>query len=125
MAIPVQEIFADDDNLWIFGCIFAIWIPYLVLLPYINMTDALSPTQRRNKTYDKLKFLPVSKKQYRIVRMGYLFRYLWKLTATGLVVQCVVAMILLGKISVWNILYVVAILFVLPFFCGWVILLEC
>jgi len=122
LAIPMQEVITGNENLWTTSCMCAIWIPYSVLLPYINMTDAFTPHQKHNRTYDKLKYLPVSKKQYRIVRMEYLFRYIWKLTIVGLVVQCSFTIITVGSVSVWNIVYVAAILFVLPLFCGWILL---
>lgn len=121
-AIPVQELQNGSLNIWLSICIFSIWIPYFVVLPYVNMTDALTPYQRKNKTYDKLKYLPVSKKQYRIVRMRYLFRYLWKLTVAGLAVQCTFSLAVIKYLDVWNILYVVAILFALPLVIGWLML---
>ena len=123
-AIPVQELQNDSSNIWLCVCMFTIWIPYSVLLPYINMTEAFTPYQRRNRTYDKLKYLPVSRKQYRTVRMGYLFRYVWKLTVAGLAVQCTFAMAILKHLDIWNIIYVVAILFVFPLFLGWLMLLD-
>ena len=101
-----------------------VWIPFSVLSPYINMTEPFTPYQRRNKTYDKLKYLPVSRKQYRIVRMGYLFRYIWKLAAAGLAVQCIFAMAIVKYFDIWNIIYVAAIMFVLPLLAGWLMLLE-
>lgn len=121
-AIPVQELQNDNANIWLSYCMFIIWITYCVLLPYVNMTEPFTPYQRQNKTYDKLKYLPVSKKQYRIVRMGYLFRYMWKLTAAGLVVQCAFSLAIMKYLDVWNIIYVVAILFVLPLVFGWLML---
>ena len=121
-AIPVQELQKDSTYLWFSICMFTLWIPYCVLLPYINMTDALTPHQRNNRTYDKLKYLPVSKKQYRIVRMGYLFRYMWKLTAAGLVIQCACSLATIKYFDVWNVIYVVAVLFVLPLAAGWLML---
>lgn len=121
-AIPVQELQNSRPNIWLSICLFSIWIPYFVVLPYVNMTDALTPYQRKNKTYDKLKYLPVSKKQYRIVRMGYVIRYIWKLTVAGLAVQCTFSLGVMKYLDVWNILYVVAILFALPLVIGWLML---
>lgn len=123
-AIPVQELQNDNTNIWLSICMFIVWISFSVLSPYINMTEAFTPYQRRNKTYDKLKYLPVSRKQYRIVRMGYLFRYIWKLAAAGLAVQCIFAMAIVKYLDIWNIIYVAAIMFVLPLLAGWLMLLE-
>jgi len=124
LAIPVQEILEDGKYILTSIIMFVIWTSYFILLPYINMTDAFTPHQKRNKTYDKLKYLPVSKKQYRIVRMEYLFRFVWKLTTAGLIVQCIFTMAITGCISVWNVVYVAAVLFVLPLLIGWLLLLE-
>lgn len=121
-SIPVQELQNDSANIWLPYCMFIIWISYCVLSPYVNMTEAFTPHQRQNKTYDKLKYIPVSKKQYRIVRMGYLFRYMWKLAVAGLVVQCTFSLAITKYLDVWNILYVAAILFVLPLVAGWLML---
>ena len=121
-TIPVQELQNNSANILLPYCMFIIWLPYCILSPYVNMTDAFTPHQRSNKTYDKLKYLPVSKKQYRIVRMGYLFRYMWKLTVAGLVVQCTFSLAVMKYLDVWNIIYVVAILFVLPLVTGWLML---
>lgn len=82
MIIPYQE-WAEEHNFLWFTIYFPMLISYLVLLPYVNTTDALSPQQKKNRTYDKLKYLPISKKQYIFARMEYLFRYFSRLTIIG------------------------------------------
>ena len=124
IGIPVQEMTRDDKMLGAVGFMLAAWISYFVLLPYINVTDSLTPQQKKSGTYGKLKYLPVSKKQYRRVRMAYLFRYLWKLALIGLVLQCVMAAAGGNGVTVWNILYAACILLVCPLFLGWLWLLT-
>lgn len=123
MGIPVQEI-TRDSKFGVIGFILAAWISYFVLQPYVNVTDSLTRQQKKSGTYRKLKYLPVSKKQYRRVRMAYLFRYLWKLALIGLVLQCVMAAVDGNSVTVWNILYAVGILLVCPLFLGWLCLLT-
>lgn len=120
IAIPVQEI-RDDRTLVGLGCIMASWIVYFVQQPYVNVTDSLTRQQKKSGTYRKLKYLPVSRKQYRRVRVEYLFRYLWKLALIGLILQCVMAA-LIKSITVWNVVYVLCVLLVWPFFVGWLLL---
>ena len=63
--------------------------------------------------------LPVSRKQYNRVRLGYVIRYVWKLTLIGLTVQCLSAFLTTGTVTVWNVLYGIGILFVAPLLIGW------
>lgn len=117
MIIPYQEWAEEHDFLW-----FTIYLPmlisYLVLLPYVNTTDALSPQQKKNKTYDKLKYLPISKKQYILARMKYLFRYFSRLTIIGLILQCIFSLLIAKDLGIANILYVLITLFVIPMIFG-------
>lgn len=119
VAIPVQELELNDKMLWMIDFMLAGWVSYFVLLPYVNVTDSLMPRQKKSGTYRKLKYLPVSKKQYRRVRMAYLFRFLWKLALIGLVMQCLGAAADLKSITVWNVLYAIGVLLVYPLFLGW------
>ncbi len=122
MAVPVQEIVHDATVIWLNVFTIAIWGTFYVLLPYVNVTDFLTPKKKTSATYSKLKYLPVSKKQYRRVRMEYLFRYLWKQALIGLVVQCAVAAAVLRSVTVWNVLYVVGFLLVFPLLLGRLVL---
>lgn len=119
---PVQEVEQDGKSFFYIISIFSVIISYSVLLPYVNTTDAMSNRQRNSGTYDKLKYLPISKRQYRIVRMGYLFRYFWKFSLAGLLIQCTTSL-LSGNVGIKNILYVLIVLFVIPLTTGWLQLL--
>lgn len=121
VAIPVQEL-GGDRMLVGMGCIMGAWIAYFVLQPYVNVTDSLTPRQKRSETYRKLKYLPVSRKQYRRVREAYLFRYLWKLALIGGILQCVTAGAFMQSLTVWNVVYALCELLVWPLFVGWLLL---
>lgn len=117
MIVPYQEWAEEHDFLW-FSIYLPMLISYLVLLPYVNTTDALSPQQKKNKTYDKLKYLPISKKQYILARMEYLFRYFSRLTIIGLILQCIFSLLIAKDLGIANILYAIITLFVIPMTFG-------
>lgn len=116
--IPAQDIWADS-HVWSTALVFIALIPSLVLSPYVNTAEPFIPNQKISRTYDKLKYLPVNRKQYRIVRMGYLFHYVWKVTIAGLALQCAVSLAAAKYLDIWNIVYPISILFVLPLIGGW------
>lgn len=121
MCIPVQEAGSGDSYPGIVEFLSGIWISWSVLHPYVNVTDTFErPKNNRSRTYDKLKYLPVSRKQYISVRMGYLFRYLWKLTLAGGAVQCIFAAADLGRVEPVNVAYAVGVLLLIPMASGWI-----
>ncbi len=125
MAIPVQEMAGEDNKGMAVGFLmFSVWISYMVLLPYENMADAWSLARQRRRTYDRLRYLPINSKIYRQVRMGYLFRYIWKLTAAGLLVQCIASLLILKRLGIANIGYVIGVLFCIPLLGGYLLLSE-
>ncbi len=121
MCIPVQEARSGDRYPGIVTFLSGAWISFSVLQPYVNVTDTFErPKNNRNRTYDKLKYLPVSRKQYISVRMGYLFRFLWKLTLAGAAVQCIFAAVDLGRVEPVNVVYAVGVLLLIPLVAGWI-----
>ena len=121
MCIPVQEIRSGDSYLGVMIFMVCVLIPYFVLLPYVNITDTFErPKNNRNMTYDKLKYLPISRKQYILVRMGYLFRYMWKLALAGGAVQCIFAVGETGRVELVNIAYAASVLLLMPLAVGWI-----
>ncbi len=120
--IPIQDIVTDD--LSFFPCISGIiWAPYAVLLPYLDTTDAMTRRKGKATTFRKLQYLPVSKKQYNLVRFQYLLRYLWKITLIGLALQMLFAYGTYGRIEIVNVIYPILLLFVLPGLSGWILIL--
>lgn len=118
LALPIQEISKEDRVCIYSGIILSCWLTFYILLPYINITDSLERIQPNSSTYTKLKYLPISKKQYILVRMGYLFRFFRNLMILGMIVQCTTALI--SKcFGIENVLYIIGMLFVLPMLVGW------
>lgn len=121
MCIPIQEAGSVDSYPEIVTFLSGVWISFCVLQPYVNVTDTFErPKNNRNRTYDKLRYLPVSKKQYISVRMGYLFRYLWKLTLAGGALQCIFTAVDLGRVEPVNVAYAVGVLLLIPLASGWI-----
>ncbi len=122
-GIPLQAVITDRGMAA--TCVIMVtWVTYFVLQPYINVTDSLMQRQKKSGTWSRLKFLPVSKGAYRMVREGYLFRYLWKLALAGCIIQCAMTALDGGTVTVWNFLYVVCMLLVYPLCMGWLLLLT-
>lgn len=123
MGIPVQEIEREDGALWWSVFMLVICNTFFVLQPYINITDTFErQSGRHNRTYDKLKYLPVSRRQYIAVRMGYLFRFTWKIALAGTVIQCIFAAVALGSVDFINVVYAAAALLLVPLAVGWLLL---
>lgn len=123
LFVPVQELESGDRALYMWGPMSAIWISFFILQPYLFTTEPFAGSRQNiHKTYDKLKYLPVSKKQYELVRLGYLFRYTWKLTAVGMFLQCLSAAWIAGYADIWNILYVIVVLLLTPLLTGWLLI---
>lgn len=126
MAIPVQEYMADEDRFMMFWLpfFFAFGISYALLWPYTILSDGFTPQQKNAKISRKLRYLPISRRQFIYVRLGYLHRYLWKVTAIGLALQCLFALGIEKQIGIINILYVVAVLYAGPMILGGIQLLT-
>lgn len=116
MWFPIQILMEDDFKIVIFyqiiwGCITA----HLFLDNYVNATESMSAVKRGkvSDVYEKLKYVPISRKQYKSVRMGYLNNYLLKITTVGLVIQCGIS-IISGDFGIINVLYTIGVLYILP-----------
>ena len=118
ICIPVQRL-TEFKSFLVLYMMFSIWIEDFFLQPYIHMADAMMPRKGWGRTYERLKYLPISKKQYIRVRLEYLFCYLWKLSAAGLILQCVFSWMLDKQLTIWNVVYVIWMLLVMPMFWGW------
>ena len=105
MCTPVQEAGSGDSYPGIVTFLSGIWISWSVLQPYVNVTDTFErPKNNRSRTYDKLKYLPVSR----------------KLTLAGGAVQCIFTAADLGRVEPVNVAYAVGVLFLIPMASGWI-----
>ena len=74
---------------------------------------------------DVLLYMPVDRKENRRYLFGILIRFLKKITIAGLIMQMGVALIAYHFVSIWNIIYVLVVTFVVPLvFCGGTIVLR-
>lgn len=119
IAIPVQEFMKDEEPLiWCYMGAIACGVSVAVLWPYLVLSDGFTPQQKNAKISRKLRYLPVSRRQFIYVRIEYLHRYIWKLAVIGLALQCLFALGIEKQIGVVNILYVVIELYVVPMLFG-------
>lgn len=113
MCIPFQEIKNEGSIIGITGML-TLFTAFYVLAPYIFSNDSFTPQQPKSPTYEKLKYLPISKKQYIFVRMEYVFRFFRRLTIIALILHCSISVFAYHTITIENILYILVILLVLP-----------
>ena len=74
---------------------------------------------------DVLLYMPVDRKENRKYLFGILIRFLRKITIAGLIMQVGVALIAYHFVSIWNIIYILVITFVVPLvLCGATIVLR-
>lgn len=119
MCIPFQEI-KNEGSIISAPIMLTLFTAFYVLAPYVYSNDSFTPQQPKSPTYGKLKYLPISKKQYIFVRMGYVYRYFKRLTIIGLVLHCIISMLAYHTLTLENILYVLIILFLLPLAMGFI-----
>lgn len=87
-------------------------ISYFVLMPYQWTCDS----QHRNaddNTYKILRYMPVTIRNYIVVRMKYVFRYFWKLTALMTGIQIIIS-IVSKSFAIENYLYVILCFIIIP-----------
>lgn len=118
-AIPVSE-FEKGDPVVFWGSLYiASVLASVVLMPYIWSNDSFTRrNSKRDRTYNMLRYLPLARKNYIYVRMGYLFRFLWKLTAASFLIQGIVA-IAIKEFHIENFLYVIFSFLMIPLLVGW------
>ena len=100
-----------------FSLLISVWIPYFLLLPYQETAYRNQPMEKKQKIYQVLQYLPVSVKQIRIVRIQYIWNYLWKFSLVMVLLQTISSCIF-ARFSFVNILWVASFSLVLPMGMG-------
>jgi hypothetical protein len=115
-AIPINE----DLKLSILEMVYMMCMLVLsVLSPYMACNEFGLKKKKTDVIYNKIKYIPVSRKNFIYVRMEYLFKYLWKLCAIELFIHIIIS--IAGRVyTVNDYLYVVFFMFVFPMALGWV-----
>lgn len=124
LFIPVQELFMGKQS-WGALCCFMV-----VALREIEqcMRKYLIVTYERKRTEivgEKLRYMPINRKENRRYLFGKLITLLKKITVTGLIMQLGASLIAYHSINVCNIIYVLVLTFIIPFvLCGLTIVLR-
>jgi hypothetical protein len=114
-AIPVSE----NSRFSILYMIYLVaFLVIYILFPYEYCNEFLKRQKKTDIIYNKLKYIPISRKNFICVRMEYLFKYLWKLCLIELVIHVIIS-IASRSFHVVDYIYVVVFMFVLPMAFGW------
>ena len=127
LFIPVQTFFEEGDRSTIFAVVWCFTLLGTMAITFY-MQKYHTVTYEKNQTEavgEKLRYMPIDRKENRRYLLGKLIAFLKKITIAGLIMQLGVALIAYHSISIWNILYILALTFVIPLvFCGLPIVLR-
>ena len=127
LFIPVQELFGEDSGgdllsvVWVFTLLLTMSVSFY-MMKYHTVTYG---NNKSEAVADMLLYMPVNRKENRTYLFGILIRFLKKITVAGMVMQVGVALIAYHFVSIWNIIYILVLTFVVPLvFCGATIVLR-
>ena len=125
LFIPVQEMFAEANDFLPVAWMFTLLLTMAVTF-YMMKYHAVSYGNNKSEAVaDVLLYMPVDRKENRKYLFGILIRFLKKITVAGLIMQVGVALIAYHFVSIWNIIYILVVTFLVPLiFCGATIVLR-
>ena len=89
-CIPFST-YGELDILMVYPLAVNAFIADFVLMPYEWCTESFTPRKKMDQVSLIFEYIPISKKNYKRVRMEYLFQFFWKLTVIALVLQGLVS----------------------------------
>lgn len=108
-AIPLQAL-EGELAIQIMTIFWSVYATMIYLMPHIYIRE----NGKQISYYKKMKYLPVSETQVKMVRVMYLYDF-WKVTfAIAAATQIGMTYLFYREISVWNIIYIAVIYGVLP-----------
>lgn len=113
-AFPVSEIIMstdEDANILFFVFVFSALLGAFI---YINMYHSFMEGQGQRLYSDVLQYIPVSYTDLCAYKTKKLFVFLARITGIALALQVLVAF-LRHSLSIWNVVYIFVVAFVLPF----------
>lgn len=118
-CIPMQS-FTNDDFGFFYFLLIIIWIPKVLLFPYrvVNQPGNTLGNREPLAMMKVLQNIPVDKKQIFIVRMYYVWKYVWKWSALTTGLQCLFSVCGYHEIGWKNLVVPLAATFVLPMALG-------
>ena len=126
LFIPVQELFAEGSKdllliVWVFTLLFTMSVSFY-MMKYHTVAYG---NNKLEEVAAALLYMPIDRKENRKYLFGILIRFLKKITIAGLIMQVGVALIAYHFVSIWNIIYILVLTFVVPLvFCGATIVLR-
>ena len=119
-AIPAQEMLSlgasDADMMgWIMVLMFGPLAGFLYLRPYTSITEMVYTNEAKNvRIIDKLKYLPISLKEIRKMKVIYLLKFYGKIAPFCMGLQFLTSMYSYNEITWKNVLYIFILAFVWP-----------
>ncbi len=124
LFIPVQTFFEEENRGPLFAVVWCFTMLGTMAITFY-MQKYHTVTYEKNRTEavgEKLRYMPIDRKENRRYLFGKLIAFLKKITIIGLVEQLGVTLIAYHTISLWNVFYILVLTFVIPLLlCGWVI----
>lgn len=112
-AIPVQSLYGEPALQFMA----TFWIIYATIL-YLMRYTYIRENGKQISFYQKMKYLPVSERQIKLVRVMYLYDF-WKTTfILAAAAQLGSVLLIYQKISIENILFILLLLGVMPWLGG-------
>lgn len=126
LFIPVQELFAEGSrDLLLIAWVFTLFITMSVSFYMMKYHTVSYGNNKSEAVADVLLYMPIDRKENRKYLFGILIRFLKKITIAGLIMQVGVALIAYHFVSIWNIIYILVMTFIVPLvFCGATIVLR-
>lgn len=90
------------------------WLSVFAAWAYMNKYTLVTSNRVNESIIDKLVFMPIDYKAYKKYLFHVLMRYLFRVTAVGLVIQILVTLLVYHQLSIWNFIYILGPMFVLP-----------
>lgn len=100
---------------------FTAMISYFVLMPY-QWASGFEHKDADDNIYKILGYMPVPARDYILVRMKYVFRYFWKLTAVMTAIQIIISVVS-KSFAIENYLFVILCFMIIPMISGGIELL--
>ncbi len=127
LFVPVQELFVpgEDKDLLLIVWAFTLLNTMSVSFYMMKYHTVAYGNNKAEAVSDVLLYMPIDRKENRKFLFGILVRFLKKITIAGLIMQLGVALIAYHTVSIWNIIYILVLTFVMPLlFCGAAIVLR-
>lgn len=111
--VPVQEFLSGVQSWGLICC--CVGLDSLGIEYYMRKYLIVTYERNRMETVsEKLMYMPIDRKENRRYLFGKLVAFLKKITIAGLIMQLGVALITYHSISIWNIIYILVLIFVIP-----------